>query len=272
MAGLLDASTNAAFGSQVLLLGLATTRFTVAMVMMPLFAPEIIPALVRNSMMIALALVVLILQPPVVISHYGVPEWLALFSKEAFIGIAVGVFFGSILWALGAAGQIIDTKVGATTASLIDPLSGHQTALTGAFFARMANFVFIFSGGFLFLVNTIMQSFAVWPVAAPWPDFKRAGVILFENEFGRLMMLSLLFAAPSLVVMFAVDVGLGLINRYAQQLNVFSLSMSIKSWLSTLIIVLMLGSIITALVEDLAYRNASVMSNLHQLLGKNTLR
>ena len=171
-----------------------------------------------------------------------------------FVGIVIGFFFGSVLWALEAAGNIIDTKVGATLAQVVDPLSGHQTSLNGAFLGRLASVVFVAGGGLSLLLRVLMESYAIWPVAAPMPVLTGSSLALFEGEFGRLMVLATLFAAPVLTVLFLIDAGLGLMNRFAQQLNVFTLSMSIKAFAASFVLLLLIGSYVTAILRDMASR------------------
>ncbi len=252
---------------QALLLGLCTTRIAVAFLLLPLFTGDLIPATVRSAIYLSFGVLALALQPPV--SHAAIMQinWLLMFAKEAFIGGAIGFLFGSVLWAFEAAGQLIDTKVGATTAQVTDPLSGQQTPLTGAFLGRLANFVFMFSGGLLLLIGTLLDSYRLWPVMASQPVLVQAGVTLFEAEFGRLMLLSILIAAPSLVVLFAIDGVLGLVNRFAQQLNVFSLSMSLKTWASTLVLMLTLTSLVQQLIADIQQRPGIVLRLVRALLG-----
>ena len=244
----------AGWADQILLLGVGTARIACAFMLLPLFASETIPAMVRNSIFIGLGLVSLSLQPPLSIATIDAIGWVKIFAKEAFVGLVIGFFFGSVLWALEAAGQIIDTKVGATLAQIVDPLSGHQTSLNGAFLGRLANIVFVFSGGLSLIVRVIMESYALWPIAAPAPTLDPQGVVLFEAEFGRMMVLAVLFASPVLTVLFLIDAGLGLVNRFAQQLNVFTLSMSIKAFAATLVILLLLGSYSFAIARDVASR------------------
>jgi type III secretion protein T len=40
------------------------------------------------------------------------------------------------------------------------------------------------------------------------------------------------FSAPILIVLFLAEFGLGMISRFAPQLNVFFMAMPVKSWLS----------------------------------------
>lgn len=250
------------WADQLLLLGIATVRIATAFLMMPLFSTETIPALVRNSILIALGLVSLALQPQLDVGELAVVAWLQIFAKELFVGLIIGFFFGTVLWALEAAGQIIDAKVGATMAQVVDPLSGHQTSLNGSFLGRLANMVFIFSGGLMLLVGVLIESYAIWPISADWPRLDPRGLILFEAEFGRLMVLATLFAAPVLAVLFVIDLGLGLMNRFAQQLNVFSLSLSIKAFVATLLVLILLTGFIEAVARDVLSRPAA----LRQLL------
>lgn len=255
------------WADQLLLLGVATARIAVAFMMLPIFSTETVPALVRNSIFVSLGLVSLSLQPTIDTNLIGAGAWATIFAKEVFVGLLIGFFFGSVLWALEAAGQIIDAKVGATMASIVDPLSGAQVSLTGALLGRLAAIVFIFSGGLSLLVQVIMESYAIWPVAAPMPRLDPRGLGLFEAEFGRLMVLATLFAAPVLTVLFLIDAGLGLMNRFAQQLNVFTLSLSIKSFAATAVIFLLVGSFVEAVARDIASRPAlvtSLLRGLHQ--------
>ncbi len=253
------------WADQLLLLGVASARIAVAFLMMPIFSTDTVPAMVRNSIFIALGLVSLILQPAIDVMAIGATQWVTIFAKEVFVGLLIGFFFGSVLWSLEAAGQIIDTKVGATMAQIVDPLSGHQTSLNGAFLGRLAGIVFIFSGGLSLLVQVIMESYALWPVAAPMPNLDMRGLALFEGEFGRMMVLATLFASPVLTVLFLIDLGLGLVNRFAQQLNVFTLSLSIKSFAATAVIVLLLGSFVEAIARDITSRPQVIIGILKGL-------
>ena len=259
-----------AFGSmadKALLVALCTARIAVAFLLVPLFTGDLIPATVRNAIYLAFGVLALAMQPPFPPDALYHVHWIPLFAKEALIGGGIGFLFGTVLWAFEAAGQLIDTKVGATTAQVTDPLSGQQTPLTGAFLGRLANFVFMFSGGLLLFTGTLLDSYRVWPALSPLPRFDTGGFVVFENELGRLMLVALLVAAPSLVVLFAIDAMLGLVNRYAPNLNVFALSMSLKTWASTLVLMLTLGALVQHVIDDVHGRPALVLRALRSVFG-----
>ncbi|KQV50807.1 hypothetical protein ASC95_15800 [Pelomonas sp. Root1217] len=247
----------------VLLLGLSTMRAAVAFLLVPLFTQDLIPALIRNSLFVALGLLGLLVQEikPLQLSGW---QWAMLYGREAMLGAAMGFLFAGLMWSFEMAGQLIDTKVGSSQAQVLDPLSGHQTSLTGAFLARLASWVFMASGGFMLFAALLLDTFALWPVHGAW-QLLPAGMLAIEAEFGRMLRLALMVAAPSLVLLYLVDGVLGLINRYAQQLNVFSLSMSIKAVVGHLVLLLQLGSLVALLNEELLAR-PSVVTDLMKRL------
>jgi type III secretion protein T len=255
------------FRDIALLLGLSATRVAVAFLLVPLFTNELIPALVRNAMFIAIALLSLLVQPAPGAVDFTTWQWITLFAKEAFIGGAIGFMVAGVMWAFEAAGALIDTKVGTTQAQVQDPMSGQTVTLNGALFGRLASFVFMAGGGFMVMIGALLESYAIWPVRSAFPSLALAGMRLFESEFGRIMALTLLVAAPALVLMYVIEGVLGLINRFAQQLNVFSLSQSLKAVAAIWIVWIQLASLVALLQDDLLARGGIALRSLRALLG-----
>ena len=225
------------------LVALSTTRIAVAFLLLPVFASETVPALVRNAFFVGLGIVTLVIQPRVSVDGWTLGQWIGVFLKEAFIGLALGLVMAAVLWAFEAAGQLVDTHAGATNAQLVDPLSGHQTSLSGALLGRLANLVFMAAGGFTAWIAVLLESYAVWPVGQAQVHLPRQAVAMFEDRFGDFASTALLLAGPSIVVLFMVDVALGLANRFAPQLSVLSISMSVKTLAAMLIWLMVLGGL-----------------------------
>jgi len=250
-----------------LLLALSATRVAVAFLLVPLFTNELIPAMVRNAMFLAIALLSLAVQPSPGPMTFSSVQWISMFAKEALIGGTIGFLFAGVMWAFEAAGQVIDTKAGTTQAQVMDPMSGQQTSLNGAFLGRLASYVFMAGGGFMVMVGTLLESYALWPVRLPMPTLVQGGARLFESEFGRIMLLTLLVAAPALVLLYLVEGVLGLVNRFAQQLNVFSLSQSLKTVTATWIILVQVTTLVQLLQDDLLSRGGVAIGSLRRLFG-----
>jgi type III secretion protein T len=233
----------------VLSIAVILPRIAAAFLALPYFTSDTIPPLVRNTFFVSLSLAVvpLVSEDPRPIA-LGV-ELLPVLVKEIFIGVAIGFTFGIVFWALEGAGQVIDTKIGSTTAQLVDPLSGHQTTLIGSYLGRLAGYVFAAFGGLQLFFELLLSSFQIWPVLDPLPSLPAVGALFFIGRFDELMRLVLLLAAPVLCVLTLIEFGLGFVNRYAPQLNVFTLSMSLKSWLAIPILFLTVASTVEFIVD-----------------------
>jgi len=186
-------------------------------------------------------------------------------GKEVFLGLLIGFCFGLVFWALGAAGAVIDTKAGSSMSMDMDPIAGQQSTLTSVFLMQVATWLFMVSGAFTVFLDLLMSSYALWPVASVLPPLKADGMDFFIGQFNYLMTAVLVLSAPALVVMSLVDIALGLVNRYAQQLNVFALAMPIKAWMSTWVLLLALGAMVEVVMRKL-YENRGLLKVLQSIL------
>ena len=232
---------------------LVLPRIAAAFLLIPYFNADTITPLIRNVFFVSLALTVmpLALAQPIPVSVSGT-ALIPIVLKEILIGIAIGYTFSVVFWALEGAGQIIDSKIGATSAQLVDPITGQQTTLLGAYLGRLAGYMFAAFGGLTLFVDLLLSSFAIWPVLSGFPKLDALGSMFFVERFDELMRLMLLLAAPALCVLTLLEFGLGFMNRYAPQLNVFTLSMPLKSLLAILILLLAIGTTTDFVVHWLA--------------------
>ena len=125
----------------------------------------------------------------------------------------------------------------------------------------------MFSGGLTLWVGVLMESFALWPLGQPGLTLKLQGVTLFESAFAQFAGLTFLMAAPALVVLYAIDLSLGLMNRYAPQLNLISISMSLKGVAAVGVWLVMLGTLVRTLLERLADLMPTILQQVNAVLG-----
>ena len=254
-------------GNPLLALALTLPRVVGAFVVLPLMTQQTVPVMVRNSFMVSLAIIALpVALAGIPMDSLGAAEWPVIVLKELFIGVAIGFCFGIVFWAIAAAGNVIDTQIGMAMATVFDPIQGHQTSLHGEFLSEMAAWLFMASGAFLVFLDLLMTSYALWPVSSYFPDLRMAGMNLFVGQFRYLMTALLVMAAPVMVILLVIDLSFGLVNRYAPQLNVFALTLPIKSWLATGIIMLMIGVYIEVILERL-YDNRGLLNAMRTAFG-----
>jgi type III secretion protein T len=117
-------------------------------------------------------------------------------------------------------------------ATTFDPVAGSQTSLLGSFLIQMITVLFFILGGFFFFMKMIYKTYVLWPVFTFYPKFDSNFPIFFLALADEMMEVIFCLAGPILIVLFLAEFGLGMISRFAPQLNVFFLAMPVKSWLS----------------------------------------
>ncbi|MDR2787703.1 MAG: type III secretion system export apparatus subunit SctT [Candidatus Accumulibacter sp.] len=168
-----------------------------------------------------------------------------LMLKEAFLGFLLAYLSSLAFWAVQSAGFLMDNQRGASQANVSDPLSGEESSPLGSFLFQSFVFIFFASGAFLTFLLLIFQTYVFWPPGAWLPNLAGAQLPLFvAGAVSWLMTKMLLLAGIVLVASLLVDLALGLINRFASQLNVYILAMPIKSGLAMLIVLASFGAFV----------------------------
>lgn len=164
----------------------------------------------------------------------------SLVFKEIFIGLIIGFLASLTFWAVESAGFFIDNQRGAGMASEVDPLSGAQTSPIGSLFFQTATYIFFSTGMFLTFLGIVYSTYLFWPVNEFLPAalFTKASAALFFGEcVSNLLKNVVLLAAPVVLCCLFTDMALGLVNRFASQLNVYILSLPIKSALAAMLLI-----------------------------------
>ncbi|NLV98041.1 MAG: type III secretion system export apparatus subunit SctT [Desulfovibrionales bacterium] len=225
-------------------------RLILIMQTVPFMGSSIITGQIR----IALAFSVYVFLHPVLMSTITVPDVLTIslvgqygliMLKEGLLGFFIGFLAGMLFWAVQSAGFFIDNQRGASMASGADPLSGLETSPLGSFLFQCAVFIFFTGGGFLAFLGLVYASYEVWPVFSllPMGIFSNSLEIplYFAGRVAWLVGTMVLLSAPFVAACLLTDMSLGLINRFAAQLNVYILGMPIKSGLAMFLLFISFG-------------------------------
>ena len=111
--------------------------------------------------------------------------------------------------------------------------------------------VFFCTGLFNGFLGGVYHSYELWPATSFWPVIDVDVLTFFVAQFALISQMALLVGGPVVVAMFLSELGLGFISRFAPQLNVFFLSMPVKSAVASLMLVLFWGMLIVFFRETL---------------------
>lgn len=212
-------------------MAIAMARATGIVIVMPLFVRTGITGMLRSGVVMAIAIPLL----PYVfgeLSRIETPGMLLVTSviiKEGFIGFLLGIAFGLPFWGIEAAGDVIDFQRGSIGATMVDPSQASEASVTGTFLVLIMITLFIVVGGMMIVIETLYKSYAVWPIFDFTPELSLQSATLFFRLLDDLMRLAFVIAGPVVIAMFLGDAILASITRFAPQLNVFVLSMGVKS-------------------------------------------
>lgn len=157
-----------------------------------------------------------------------------LLIKEAMLGTVIGGFLCLPIWILHALGSICDNQRGATLSSTMDPLSGVDTSELANFMNLFAAVVILESGGWLHILSVWHQSYILWePFSMNMPPIEAIYPFL-----GTLIINAFTLCSPLIIVFLLTELLLGLLSRFAPQLNAFSLALSVKSMVCFVILLL----------------------------------
>ncbi len=212
---------------------LSSARIAPAFFLLPFFNNNVLSSAIRMPVTL---LVALALWPhaPEARPPFDTLLYLGFIAKEVFIGLLLAILIAWPFWILHAVGSIIDNQRGATLSSSIDPISGVDTSELANFFNLFAAAIFLQGGGMTLLLESYDASYRL---CDPLGDCSPALTPLL-SILTKLMFQSLILASPVIAALFMTEAILGLLSRFAPQLNAFSIAMTVKGTVAFLIIMI----------------------------------
>src|SRR5882672_2390084 len=155
--------------------------------------------------------------------------------------VAVGGLLGfGLLAAFGAfavAGRAMDMQIGFGVANLIDPTSRTQSPQLGTLLNLFALAAFFGFEGHHALLRGLAASFETIP---PGAGFASVGPGALAAQFGIAFSAGLAFAAPVIVFLLLIDLGLAVMSRAMPQMNVYFVALPLKIFAGLLMLALSL--------------------------------
>ena len=182
---------------------------------------------------------------------------LLITAQQIIIGMAMGMAMKFVFAIVQMAGEFIGLQMGLSFASFFDPGTGANTAVLARIMNRIALLLFLALDGHLLVIGALVQSFQVLPVAVMSLHINGWGVLLEWG--GQLMGLGLLLALPLVASLLTINLALGILNRTATQLSVFSVGFPITISVGVILLSVVLPHITPYLenVFEMGFKAAS---------------
>jgi len=229
----------------------------------PLFNESAIPRLTK----IGLAVMMTVALAPALSVDTRVPvaslDGLLILAQQIIVGIAMGFTMRLAFAAVQMAGELVGLQMGLSFATFFDPGTGANTAVISRLLNVLAVLVFIGVDGHLMMLAALALSFEAIPLAPLSLQIDGWGVVI---EQGAMVFTSgVLLALPMIAALLAINLALGILNRSAPQLSVFSVGFPISLSVGLIVLVVVLPNTLP-FMETLFRDSFSAISRFAQVI------
>lgn len=219
------------------------TRILGLLAASPLFGNSSVPASVKLSLGVLLAMVV---APAVPLLPGSDPMSLAgllILAQEMLIGLAMGFSIRIVFAAVEMAGEISSLTMGLGFATFFDPNTQGRSSAISQFLALVATMTFLAVNAHLVLLSVLVESFYTLPVSAS-PVYG-GGFKQLADWGGKIFSTGVQLSLPIVAALLITNVALGILTRAAPQLNLFGIGFPITLGVGLLVIAMTLPYLAT---------------------------
>lgn len=238
---------------------LGSARVGPVFFVLPFLNANVISGMMRNAVIMLLALALwphsVEALPPL---EQGMSVML-LGAREVGIGILLACLLSWPFWVFHAMGSIIDNQRGATLSSSIDPANGVDTSESSKLLNLFAAAVYLEGGGMRLMLDVMRRSYQMCDPLGSCT----LGLPPLLGLVNQVATQAVVLASPIVAALLLSEVVLGLLSRFAQQMNAFSVSLTVKSSIGLLILLIYFGSALPDRVRQMAFQAAALPVWLH---------
>ncbi|MBA4341881.1 MAG: flagellar biosynthetic protein FliR [Methylibium sp.] len=191
----------------------------------PMIGEAMVPLTARVLLSLVLAVVLLPISQStaLAISPWSLQGVVAA-GEQALLGLVLGLALHLAMSVITVLGFLLSSQLGLSMAVMNDPMNGNSSDAVTALLSTLCMLTFFSVDGHLMFVQVLGASFKAWPVGAGLSQLAMHNLVF---NIAWVFSAALLLALPVIFSTVVVQVGLGLLNRVAPSLNLFSLGFSL---------------------------------------------
>jgi flagellar biosynthesis protein FliR len=240
---------------------LVLARVSPMFLLAPIFSSRMVPARARGVLAVAISFG---LAPLAMHGQHLTLDWMTLaglLGKELLVGLAYAFALAAVFAAISVAGAFLDTAIGFSYGSLIDPITGTQSTILAQLYAMVGVLIFIALDGDHWMIEGLARTYQLMPMT----KFPSIGALVggadkaFVSIFGSAIEL----AAPVMLAALLTDCALGLVARVMPQLNVFSVAFPAKIAVGLLVMGISLPFVGGWISDQVQVSVSSALQSIH---------
>lgn len=239
--------------AEILVFGLALLRVSAFFASWPLFSQFTVPNPIKVllSVVVTTCIFSAITRGQIRGETFEVGlVWLAL--KEALVGLLLGFTCRLVFYAADVGGNLIATSMGLTSATVFNPASGTNSTVVERFYVVLLTLLILGLNVHHSFLMALVESFHAIPLSAAGIDLaalsdQGSGIAMFQ----QVIIAGLKMAAPIIVVVFFLNVAMGIVGRAVPQINVLVTSLPVNILAGLLVMVVTLPALIMELDQGM---------------------
>jgi flagellar biosynthesis protein FliR len=240
---------------------LVLARVSPLFLLAPIFSSRMLPARARGVIAVAISFG---LAPLALHGQHVSLDGMTLaglVGKELLVGLSYSFALAAVFAAISVAGSLLDTAMGFSFGSLIDPITGTQSPILTQLYAMVGVLVFIAINGDHWMIEGLARSYQLVPISKfpSVPSLVGGADKAFVSIFGSAIEL----AAPVLMAVLLTDCAMGLVARVMPQLNVFAVGFPAKIAVGLLIMGVSLPFIGGWIADQVQVSVSSALQSIH---------
>lgn len=212
-------------------------RISAFLMAAPLLGHIAVPARIKIGLASLLAVVV----TPILPVQPEVPVWswagLGIMVEQTLIGAAMGLALRVMISVVQAAGEYISLQMGLGFSTFVTP-DGANTVVLSRIFNTITLMMFLAVNGHLIVIDILATSFRTLPIG--YTGVNPGGLELLVRYGGTIFVSGLLLALPLVAALLIVNLSLGILNRSAPQLTIFSVGFPTSLTLGLLLLTILM--------------------------------
>jgi flagellar biosynthetic protein FliR len=147
-------------------------------------------------------------------------------AREAIVGLSLGLGLRVLISAAELGGWLTGFQLGFSYASIVDPQTGARNGVVASIYGMTALMAFFAADGHHLFLRALVTSYEAVPIGAGQVE-GTIGVSV-ARMLGVVFYTGAQLAAPVVVVLLVVELGLGLASRAAPMLNLMAQGFPIR--------------------------------------------
>lgn len=223
-------------------------RVISTIIFLPIIEETKVPRIALSGIAIGITIPIYF-QTDLTITYYN-PNLLSysiLLIREMIVGLILGFIVKIFFQVYPFIGSLLSMQGGLSMSVVMDPTAGTQSTQLGRFYNLGLGVVFVASGGYHWLIQTLVDSFNLIPIGQ---SVIGSHIVLGVIEtVGDYLELGLKLAMPIVGIIIIVDFAMGILARTVPQMNMFVIGIPLKMIILFVLLVLMIN--VTSVYNDM---------------------